>query len=147
MPSLNSERCVVSSILQDYPEIQTVSDLGSGWGGLARHLASRLSLQKIIAIEKSLIPHLFSRFTSYPFHQKLISNHHEDIFNRTLKDNEAYITYLSGPAMKKLRKNFERDQPTGGLLISIAFAMPGWTPSKTEYAAGALRSAVYVYEY
>jgi len=150
MPSLMAERMLVSDILKKYPDIKVVTDLGSGWGGMVRHLAQRLSEREIIGVEKSFIPHLFSRITEFPVRQKygqgLINHHHGDIYSRTLENREAYITYLSGPVMKRLRKSFERDRPTGGVLISIAFAMPGWTPSRVEYAEGALRSAVYIYE-
>jgi tRNA G46 methylase TrmB len=125
MPSLKSERQIVSEILRDYPGIKTIADLGSGWGGLACRLAKIHPDKKITAVEKSVVPHIFSRIISFSFKQKQISHRRGDIFEKTLNNEEAYITYLSGPAMKKLRISFERDHPTGGVLISIAFAMPG----------------------
>ncbi|MBI9104535.1 MAG: hypothetical protein JEY99_19120 [Spirochaetales bacterium] len=150
MPSLRNERMVVSNILKEYPDIQTIVDLGSGWGGLVRYLALRIPDRKIIGVEKSLVPHLFSGFSAFPFWQRYyqgrVSHEQGDLYTRKIENRQACITYLSGPAMKKLRESFERDRPTGSILISIAFAMPGWTPVRIEYAEGVLHSAVYVYE-
>ncbi|MBI9106387.1 MAG: hypothetical protein JEZ04_06530 [Spirochaetales bacterium] len=146
MPSLPAERRLVSEILQNYPNIQRITDLGSGWGGLARHLTRRLKDRHIFAAEKSFVPHIFSRMISNAVGMQGLRHELADLYKITLQNNQAYITYLSGPAMKKLRASFERDQPTGGLLISIAFAMPGWTPSRVENAEGFLRTRMYIYE-
>ena len=147
MPSISTERILAINIISGYSGLYSITDLGSGWGGLAQQIAERFPEQQITAIERSLMPYLFSKLTSRLKGHKNISHYRENMFERTLKDNEAYLTYLSGPVMKALRKSFERDQPSGGLLISIAFAMQGWSPSRVEYAGGRLNTPIYVYEF
>lgn len=146
MPSLPFERRLVSLLIHDYPAVSRVIDLGSGWGGLARNVARSNPNIEVTAIEKSAVPHLYSVLLSRILRLKTIRCSRENLHTMKLSDNEGYITYLSGPAMKKLRLLFERDQPRGGFLISIAFSMPGWTPSRIKYAEGPIHTPVYIYE-
>lgn len=146
MPSLPSERRLVSGVLQNYPEIKTIYDMGSGWGGLARHISRSRRDCRVIAVEASAFPHFTGRLKTRLTGRKTVSHRRQDLFEISLSGGEAYICYLSGESMKKLRKSFERDRPVGCILVSIAFAMPGWTPAKTVSAEGLLRTAAYVYE-
>ena len=146
MPSLPSERRAVSKALNEYPGIRMITDLGSGWGGLTRSLRTEFPDYQIRAVERSLIPHRFAALIS-GIMCKRIEHIRTDIFNIKLEQNQAYITYLSGDAMKKLRRLFERDLPSGGILISIAFAMPGWTETSTCRAGGILKTPLYIYKF
>ena len=146
MPSFSTERDAVINILKDYEKIATITDLGAGWGGLARKAAKMLPERNITAVEQSIIPHLFSKLPELLTNRNTVRYIRADFNCCSLKDNEAFITYLSGPVMKQLRRKFEQQQPQGGILISIAFSMPGWTPVKTEYAGGLLPTPIYVYE-
>ncbi|MDC7225692.1 MAG: class I SAM-dependent methyltransferase [Spirochaetales bacterium] len=147
MPSLPSERRLVLEILGNYKDIKNITDLGSGWGGLARSISRRYPGKRVTAVEYSFVPHFFSKLISGLSGGPVTINSMADIFTTTLDDNAAYITYLSGSSMKKLRASFERDQPGNGVLISIAFRMPGWTETRVEHAGGTLRTPVYIYEF
>lgn len=147
MPSSSNERRAVASILREYDQIKEVTDLGSGWGGLIRDLNQSFPEHHFTAIEKSFVPYTFSRMIQFMSGSGILRHERADIHDIPLKSNHAYICYLSGPAMKKLRKRFEKDLPTEGILISIAFAMPGWTPCQTEYIDSFIHSPVYVYEF
>lgn len=147
MPSSVKERDIVVSILYDYKGIRRITDLGSGWGGLVRHLALRLRDREIRAIERSPLPYYFSQFITYMAGLKNVSHSRIDYNDIRLESGRAYVCYLSGPAMKRIREKFEKDLPEKGLLISVAFAMPRWTPTRVEYAESLFHSPVYIYEY
>ena len=147
MPSLHSEQKTVLSILAEYKGIRTATDLGSGWGGLARRIARGLPDYRVSAVERSLIPHLFSRLLSYTAGGRAVFCIRSNFLKLKLEHEHAYITYLSSPVMKQLRRKFEAEQPRGGILISIAFAMPGWTPVKVVISPNVFHTPVYVYEY
>ncbi|MDA3808727.1 MAG: hypothetical protein PF518_00215 [Spirochaetaceae bacterium] len=147
MPSSEKERMKVTEILNRYPELLRATDLGSGWGGLARKIRRQCPDLEIQAIEKSPIPYVISRLLSFITNSTSIIYRNCDIDDIPLRNYEAYITYLSGPAMKTLRTHFEKDHPRKGILISIAFAMPGWTPVYVEYIETMFHSPIYLYEY
>jgi len=147
MPSSPSVRRLVVDILRDYDEIRTITDLGSGWGGLARRVARALRDREVIAVECSRIPLLVSRIVAGVSVLGNLRHDRADIHTIRLSGGNAYICYLSGPSMRRLRERFERDLPRGGVLLSAAFAMPGWTPTRVERAADLFRSPVYVYEF
>lgn len=147
MPSSLRERDRVVAILHQYGHINKVTDLGSGWGGLARHMALRLNNCEITAIERSPVPYYFSRLATSIMGFKSISHRREDFLKVRLDSGKAFVSYLSGPAMKELRKSFERDLPEEGVLITVAFAMPGWTPTRVEHIDTMMHSPIYVYEY
>lgn len=152
MPSSRNERETVLQILRDYSEdprfkgCETIVELGSGWGGAARSLSRTFPSRNIEAIELSLIPYIYSRYISLISGYTNISYSKKNFLKRELMNREIFICYLSGPVMKKLRRRFEADHPKNCLLISIAFAMPGWTPENVEYAGSKLYAPVYVYE-
>lgn len=147
MPSSNRERDAVIAALKDYAHIKRITDLGSGWGGLVRHLAIPLADREIRAVEQSPFPFWFSKIATLFMGYRNITHERRNFHSLKLESGEAYVCYLSGPAMKDLRTQFERDLPKKGILISIAFAMPGWTPVKKEEAGNLIHSPVYVYEY
>lgn len=153
MPSSRKERDTVLNIIKDYAgdsrfiDSMTVLDLGSGWGGLARDISRTLKTVQVTAMELSLLPHIYSRIISFFCGYKKISHSRNNFLKNKLKSRTIYVCYLSGPVMKKLRHRFETDLPKDGLLISIAFAMPAWTPQRVEYAGAKLCTPVYVYEF
>lgn len=59
----------------------------------------------------------------------------------------GYVTYLSRGFMLALRERFEEQLPHGGLLVSVAFSMPGWTPARVEHAHDLFHTPIYVYEF
>lgn len=146
MPSSASTRATVARIVSDYPDLRRITDLGAGWGGLTRHLAQAHCAPELVAVELSILPHLVGRTMSRLTHPGRVQHLHTDIRSVPLTRG-CFITYLSRQGMHALRERFDAEQPRGGLLVSIAFAMPGWTPTRVERAADLLRTEVFVYEY
>ena len=147
MPSSRRMRAAIVAEIGDYAAGRVIYDLGSGWGGLARHIAHAHPERSVVAIERSLIPLIFSRITSALWIVPNLRHHHTDFHSMPLTDESIHVTYISGLAMSRLRQQFERDVPQGGVLISCAFAMPGWTPVRTIVASGVMHTPIYVYEY
>jgi hypothetical protein len=146
MPSSRSLRRLVTDVLREYAEVPTVVDLGSGWGGLARRVARSLPQRRVVAIEHSRVPLLVSRMVSGRVYSNLEHNR-ADIYELPLSGGTAYVCYLSGPGMRRLRESFERELPRGGLLLSAAFAVPGWTPARVFHARDLFRTPLYIYEF
>ncbi len=146
MPSSFKERFLVSKIISRYKQKTNITELGAGWGGIVNMLSKQYPDRNYTAIELSIIPYLVGRLFTY---FKGISNINwklKNFINYPLECDTIYITYLSGPVMKKLRGRFEKDQPKGSVLISIAFAMPGWTPTTVEYVNSKTYAPIYIYE-
>ena len=145
MPSSRSTRRVVTHILEQYEGITRVTDLGSGWGGLTRRLARTGRFEDVVAVELSVVPHAIGRLLSWASDLGVT---HQRIDALTVPlESGAYVTYLSGDFMRALRKKFESELPRDGVLLSVAFAMPGWTPTRVEHASDLLQTPVYVYEF
>ena len=152
MPSSNATRARVMEVLADYAHLGSVVELGSGWGGLTRRIARHYPLANVVGVERSPVPWLASVLLQLPVlpapgtprgpRYRLA-----DIRKLSVCDRTVYIGYLSRPLMTGVRNAFERDMPTGGVLISAAFAMPGWTPTRTLQAGDLYRTPVYVYEF
>jgi 16S rRNA A1518/A1519 N6-dimethyltransferase RsmA/KsgA/DIM1 with predicted DNA glycosylase/AP lyase activity len=143
MPSLRSERESVVSLLEDYPQFSSITDLGSGWGGLAEILAENFPERSIQGIESSIIPFLCSKLKNH----RNVNYTFGNFLSLPLQSHQAYVCYLSPEAMIRLRKKFETDQPEQGILISIAFSMPQWTAARRLQAASRLKTAIYLYEF
>jgi hypothetical protein len=156
-PSTQAERRTLAELLAEEDPDLPIVDLGSGWGGLLRHLARTYPDRQFRGIEAAWWPWLFTTLRSATerlWVSKVIrgirtvpSFARGNFLNQPLQGGKIYITYLSGPAMKALRRRFEKDQPMGGILISIAFAMPGWSPERTRRSGGFLNTDIYLYRY
>lgn len=146
MPSTMGERNLVLKVLRDYPEIKSITDLGSGWGGMGRLIARTFPDSSVRCIELSVIPYTVSKLISSILNYKNIHYQRFNIHDYPIKRDTVYITYLSGPVMKKLCRNFKGRGAQGIVIISIAFAIPGWIPVRVEYVNSAVHAPIYVYE-
>lgn len=146
MPSSAKERIITSEIISKYETLDNITELGSGWGGLTRYIALTNPTKAITGVEISIIPYISSKILSTFHPSNNISYKYMNFNNITLESNTIYVAYLSNPVMKKLRKQFEKHMPSNSILISIAFAMPGWTPVKITQVDSIIHSPIYIYE-
>ncbi len=146
MPSSYNERLLVLNIISRYKNISNITELGAGWGGIVNKLSVRYPEQYYTAVELSIIPYFVGKVFTFLKRQPNINWKLQNFLNAPLDDETIYITYLSGPIMKKLRSRFEKDLPKGTVLISIAFAMPGWTATTVEYVNSKTYAPIYIYE-
>lgn len=146
VPSSFKDRVLVLEIVSKYKNHSNITELGAGWGGLINMISKRYPKNKYTAIELSIIPYLTQSFITYFKGQYNINWKLENFMNSPLENDTIYITYLSGPVMKKLRSRFEQDLPKNVILISIAFAMPSWTHTAIEYTNSKIYTPIYIYE-
>lgn len=146
MPSSRSARRLVAQVVDEYPWLTTVVEFGSGWGGLARVIARRARGRATIAIERSLVPHLYGRAVAWLTGVSNLTCRRGDFSGIQLGGGTGLVTYLSGDAMLAVRSILERDQPERCVLLSIGFAMAGWTPTRVLVATDLFSSRIYVYE-
>ena len=120
-----------------------IADLGSGWGGMLLKLARIYPNSKITGYEISPWPRWISKLRSL-FH-KNITLRNEDFFEYKMNEFDILFCYLSPTHMEKLAEKFDH-LPAGKIIISASFAIPGWTPQKTEITRGFVDIPVYLYK-
>lgn len=118
MPSLRPERLAVLELLEKTPE-QQIYELGSGWGGLARCVAKRFHDKEVIAVEKAMLPFLYSKMVQKLRPLPNLQLIRGDLFEQPLSKESIALTYLFPKAMRRLAKSGSKSS-----LISIAFALP-----------------------
>ena len=141
MPTSQASRRGVLEAVAAHPHLSKVVELGSG--GLSRQIARRYPAKMVTGIERSWVRWLVSRVAA----GRGVKHLRRNCLTEQLTDAAVYIGYLSTDQMWRLRALFERDRPRGGVLISVAFAMPGWTPSRRLVAKDLYQTPVYIYEY
>lgn len=151
MPSTRKLRTAVVGTLSDLPAGTRVVDIGSGWGGLVRRIAQARPDLVVEGYERSSLPFLFSRLAlSILVRRRGASGSPRIRFGDFREsgpgDGVCYITYLSPDGMKWIRAVFEKHLPRGGRLVSVVFAVRGWTPARTVRVGDMHRSIVYVYD-
>jgi trans-aconitate methyltransferase len=134
-------------ILRLFPEevTGTIHELGSAWGGAAFALARAYPRARIVGVEQSPLPWLWSRIRSAFAALPNLEFRRGDFFQETFQETDILFCYLSPEIMTKLKQKCEKELRPGGMVISHAFAMPGWTPETTEKLPGIYPTPVYVY--
>jgi len=135
-------------------------DGGSGWGTLLVTLSQAFPDFRIEGIERSPVPCLFSRLrlaVSRGLRRLRRTRAHReaersagtprvrcgDLFTARLEDADILLVYLSGQHMERLARDSATLPP---VVVSIAFALPGHTPTATLRAPDIYRTPVYVYQ-
>jgi precorrin-6B methylase 2 len=123
----------------------TVYELGAGWGGLAVALARRFPDARVVALEASPLPWAVCRMRAALFGPKNLDVRFADVLRADLADADLAVCFLCPPAMAKLAPRLETALNPGALVLSNAFALPGWTPLREVRVDDLHRSAVYLY--
>jgi SAM-dependent methyltransferase len=115
--------------LADLQPTDVLVDLGSGDGRIV--LAASLRGVRAIGVEIDalLLGQAFERREENPGYN-LASFTHDDIHNVDLSRATVVTCYLVSHSMKGLREKFRACRP-GTRIISHAFDIPGWKPTRT----------------
>lgn len=135
-------RAVAAELLRLGPRGSAV-EAGSGWGSLALHTARRCPGWRLIGIENSPLPLAVSRLLARRRPEMRFMR--GDLFAYPYEDADAVICYLYPGAMNRLAPLLRRHLAPGACVISVCFALPGWTPVRTVVCADLYRTPVYVY--
>ncbi len=137
-----------AAILQLIPEEQTgvILELGSGWGSLIFPIARRCPNARVIGIEGSPIPFLFSKVRQILFPRENLSIRYENFYDISFREASVVVCYLFPAAMKQLRFKFEEELPAESLVISHTFAIYQWQPIKIIKLSDIYRTPIYLYK-
>lgn len=106
---------------------QRFIDIGSGFGGLALHLAALRPDSTIAGIELAPLPWLGSRLRALLQHSRARFLR-GDYLGLDFGDYDVVFAYLSPAAMPALWEKAHSEMRSGTLLLSFEFAIPGHAP-------------------
>ncbi|KJE34413.1 hypothetical protein UF64_15170 [Thalassospira sp. HJ] len=107
-------------------DTKMVSDFGSGWGDLALAIARARPDVKVTGIELSPIPYAISRMRAVLAAKPNLDFIRADF--RTLDRNpgDVVVCFLDPRVMSDVGDVLAERMTSGGIVISRAFAIPGW---------------------
>ena len=146
MPSSHKVQPVILRLLKKYNSGKIIYDLGSGWGNLVLAISNANPKYRIIGIEHSFVPYLFSQLFRLISGDKRSWFRYKDFFTVDLKDADIVVCYLCTDLMTKLKMKFEQELKEGTVVISSTFAVPGWEPIEIVTVDDWYRSKIYVYK-
>ena len=117
----------IQQILPQAPGLR-VLDLGSGLGGLVKHLAEARPDSRVLGIESAPLPSWISKL-------RMIGRpnaHIEwgDFWHTNLNQYDVVCAYLSPVPMPSLWNKVQAEMRPGTLFISYRFSIPGVVPSQ-----------------
>lgn len=130
---------------------QTIFELGSGWGGLAAGIAGTIpapATQCVRGHERSVVPYVVSRLLRQ--RSPLLTFHRRDITDAVVqaRSGDVLISYLCPEQMQRLSAAIlarqDRD-PVTLTLISLTFALPGFSPAEVHTLPNLYRDRLYRY--
>ncbi|MNC41135.1 hypothetical protein D3C75_898870 [compost metagenome] len=151
MPSSRVVRHAVAAEINSLNRVRNIVEVGSGWGTLAFTIASqgrmvkRAVKPKIVGLENSVIPLLFSKLMSVMLAEEGITFIRRDIYRYSYQDADVVVCYLFPRAMQSLSQIFQEQLSIGTRVISICFALPGWVPEKVIVCDDMYHTKIYVY--
>ncbi|MBI1216825.1 MAG: SAM-dependent methyltransferase [Alphaproteobacteria bacterium] len=146
MPTVPAVRAAMISLVPEDSKDCVMMELGSGWGGIVIDLARRYPSCRIVGVEGSIFPYLFSRLRlMLPGAPKNARVMHRNFFTVPLNDARVILCYLCNPLMAKLKPKFEKELPKGACVISSTFYVPDWVPEKTIRVEKMWETEIFLY--
>lgn len=126
--------------------ISPIVEAGAGWGTLALALAKAHPSWRIVGIENSLVPWLFSRLLLRWGAYSQVQFLRGDLYAFPYETAGTVVCYLYPGAMQRLDPLLRARLTPGARVISICFALPGWRPMKVVTCRDLYRTKIYIYE-
>lgn len=124
---------------------EKVYDLGAGDGRIIIIAAEEFGAVAV-GYEMAVLPYCLAYIKIMLKRLKpKVSLKYANFFAEDLGDADVVCTFLSPAAMAKLRPKFEAEIKPGGRVVSFAFHIPGWEPTKVE-KPNQKTTAVYLYQ-
>lgn len=131
-------------------------DLGSGDGRLvlaAAAAAQQLSLDRCIGIEMNPLLHGVAMMRKWWFLQRTGGNTapsiqfwRQDLWQTALHDAAVVTLYAYPPMMVDLGAKLRRELPTGAVVVSNQYPIPGWKPCRDNDSEPKDDEIVFVYK-
>ena len=122
-----------------------ILELGAGWGTLAVALARRFPNAPVIAVECSPVPWAMLLMRVWLTGLPNLHVQRGNFFQVSLEQAALAVCYLYPGAMTRLRPKFEAELRPGALVVSNAFAVPGWRPDVMKIVNGLFPGRIYLY--
>ena len=132
--------------LADEANINTIIDLGSGWGNFIIAMAQKAPAKEIIGYELSILPWLYTKALIKFYRINNITLYRQDFYQVKLPKSAVLVCYLYPQAMQKLAEKLTLKNDISGYLISNNFALPSWQPCKTLRLDDFYNSPIYLYK-
>jgi len=133
---------IVLDVLTIQPP-RTFLDLGCGTGTVLLPVARRFPQADCVGIECAPAPYLISRLRSLT--QANVRILREDFWASDWSAYEVVYAFLSPVPMPQVWQKALQELPSGALLISNTFPIPGITPRQTLNVEDARQSQLYLY--
>ncbi len=145
MPSSKKAQDAMILLLPLTIEKGVIYELGSGWGGLAFRLAKEHPKAKVIAIELSPIPYLFSRARQLLDKRANLIILRKSFYDQNLSDAKAVLCYLFPGAMRKLSLKLKQELPNQCTIISNTFSLINWENTSVIFLDDLSATPIYKY--
>ncbi|MDG1482312.1 MAG: hypothetical protein P8R54_22165 [Myxococcota bacterium] len=141
---------VATQLAADGCDAPTIFELGAGWGGLAARLARMPASATpcVRGYERSVVPYVVSRV----FRQRApgLTFHRHDITDAIaeVRAGDVLVCYLCPEQMRRISAALRArlgDDPVAVTLISLSFALPGFSPAETQILPSLYRARLYRY--
>lgn len=126
--------------------ISPIVEAGAGWGTLAWAIAGGNPDWRIIGIENSVIPWLFSRLAWRRGAGLRVRFLRGDLYEFPYETAGTIVCYLYPGAMRRLDSLFRERLASGARVVSVCFALPGWRPMRVVTCGDLYRTKIYIYE-
>lgn len=124
MPSFAKAR---SEIIAYIPkDTKTLTDFGSGWGDLAIDIARNRPDIAVTGIELSPVPYAISRMRAVLAGKSNLTLMRGDFRTLDRDPGDVVVCFLDPRIMADVGKVLEARMADGAIVISRAFAIPGW---------------------
>lgn len=145
MPGSSAAVRLMTKEAQKIMEDETIVEAGSGWGFAALHLARALPRCRIVGLENSPVPYMFSRLLQVVFRNSNLKFIKKDIFIYNYADVDMIFCYLCPKAMERLEIIYNDSFNGIKYVISNTFAFPGVKAGTILKADDLYQSPVYIY--
>lgn len=132
-------------IVGSFPkDVKVIYDLGSGFGITSYYFAKKYPKTRVIGIEASLVPFLFSKI--FCLFQKNLTVRWKNFYTVSLQDADVVYCYLYRGAMRKLESKFSDELKNNALVISYTFSLHK-NHSQVYDLGGFYQNKLYYYLY
>ncbi len=141
--STKARRAMLDLVADARPGV--IYELGAGWGGLAAALARRFPDARVVAIELSPLPWAVCRLRVLLFGPANLRVRWGNALKADLRDADLVACFLCPEVMAPLDSKLADSLKPGTLVLSNAFALPGWQPVDQVRLNDLHRSPIYLY--
>ena len=111
---------------------EIVYDLGAGDGRIVITAAQKYHAQAT-GFEIAVLPYIIGYIRiQLAGVQRKARLRYRNFYDQDFSAADVIFTFLTPPAMEKLKPKFEKETKPGCRIISYAFAVPGWEPTNVD---------------